>query len=113
SLHSATKYLGGHGDVVGGVVACDRETAAALRRVRAVTGGLMHPLAGYLLHRGLATLPTRVRAQEASARPLATWLTEHPAVPRVHHPPPAQDPDGVVGRQLLGTGAMVTIEVRG
>lgn len=113
SLHSATKYLGGHGDVVGGVVACDRETAAALRRVRAVTGGLMHPLAGYLLHRGLATLPTRVRAQEASARTLATWLTEHPAVERVHHPALAEDPDGVVGRQLLGTGAMVTIEVRG
>ncbi len=43
-LHSATKYLGGHGDVVAGVIACDRETAAALRRVRAVTGGLLHPL---------------------------------------------------------------------
>ncbi len=67
-LHSATKYLGGHGDVVGGVIAADGEWAAALRRVRAVTGGLLHPLGAYLLHRGLATLPLRVRAQQASAR---------------------------------------------
>ncbi|HSY16419.1 MAG TPA: PLP-dependent transferase, partial [Jatrophihabitantaceae bacterium] len=59
-LHSATKYLGGHGDVLAGVVACDGEWAGALRRVRAVTGGQMHPLAGYMLHRGLTTLPLRV-----------------------------------------------------
>src|SRR4029079_13549627 len=57
SLHSATKYLGGHGDVVGGVVACDAKIAAALRRTRAITGAILHPLAAYLLHRGLTTLP--------------------------------------------------------
>ncbi|MGO1630243.1 MAG: trans-sulfuration enzyme family protein, partial [Microbacterium sp.] len=56
SLHSATKYLGGHGDVIAGVVACSEQTAEALRRVRAVTGGLLHPLGAYLLHRGLTTL---------------------------------------------------------
>ena len=61
-LHSATKYLGGHGDVIGGVVACaDEATAAALRQVRALTGALLHPMGAYLLHRGLATLPLRVR----------------------------------------------------
>lgn len=66
-LHSATKYLGGHGDVMGGIIACDTESAEALRRVRAITGGLLHPMGAYLLHRGLATLPIRVRAQQESA----------------------------------------------
>ena len=59
-LHSATKFLGGHGDVMGGVVACDAEEAARLRQIRFATGGVLHPLAGYLLLRGLSTLPLRV-----------------------------------------------------
>jgi cystathionine beta-lyase/cystathionine gamma-synthase len=62
SLHSATKYLGGHGDVVGGVIACGAESAAALRRVRAITGGILHPLGAYLLHRGLRPCPADARA---------------------------------------------------
>jgi Cys/Met metabolism PLP-dependent enzyme len=74
-LHSAAKYLGGHGDVMGGVVACaDQATAATLRQVRAITGALLHPLGAYLLHRGLATLPVRVRRQQESARQVAGWL---------------------------------------
>jgi methionine-gamma-lyase len=85
-LHSATKFLGGHGDVVGGVVACSEEWAVRLRQVRALTGGLMHPLAAYLLHRGLRTLPVRVRAQQESARRLADRLRTHPAVAEVHYP---------------------------
>lgn len=98
-LHSATKYLGGHGDVMGGVIACDEELAGALRRIRFATGGVLHPLAGYLLLRGLATLPVRVRAQSAAAAELARRLAGHPAVARVRYP-------------RLG-GAMVAFEVRG
>lgn len=113
-LHSATKYLGGHGDVVGGVVATDPAWAAALRRVRAVTGGLMHPLAAYLLHRGLATLPVRVRAQQASAEKTAAWLSTHPAVRHVYYPgAPDGDPAGLLGRQMRGPGAMLTIALAG
>ena len=113
-LHSATKYLGGHGDVVGGVVATDATWAAALRRVRTVTGGLMHPLGAYLLHRGLTTLPIRVRAQQATAQQLAGWLAEHPAVRRVYYPGlPGADPDGLLGRQLRGPGAMVSVALAG
>ncbi|HEY8882907.1 MAG TPA: aminotransferase class I/II-fold pyridoxal phosphate-dependent enzyme, partial [Dermatophilaceae bacterium] len=70
-LHSATKFIGGHGDVLAGVIATNAEWAAGIRRVRAVTGGILHPLAGYLLHRGLQTLPVRVRAQQASAQLIA------------------------------------------
>lgn len=112
-LHSATKYLGGHGDVVAGVIACDGEQAAALRRVRAVTGGLLHPLGAYLLHRGLATLPVRVRAQQASAQRIAGWLHEHPGVARVHYPGISGDPQGLLGRQMRGTGAVISVDLRG
>jgi methionine-gamma-lyase len=112
-LHSATKYLGGHGDVVGGVVAGDAAWAAALRRVRAVTGALMHPLAGYLLHRGLTTLPLRVRAQQASAEKMAGWLSSHPSVRRVFFPGSDSDPAALLGRQMRGPGAMLAIQLHG
>ncbi len=114
SLHSATKYLGGHGDVVGGVVACDARTAASLRRTRAITGGILHPLAAYLLHRGLATLPVRVRTQQEGARVVAEWLTTRAEVSAVHFPGFAScDPHGLIGTQQDGPGAMIAIELAG
>ena len=112
SLHSATKYLGGHGDVIAGVIACDEETAAKLRPVRAITGGILHPLGAYLLHRGLATLPVRMRAQQENAQRIAAWLATHPAVRTVHYPG-LDDPRGLVGRQQRGPGAMVSIALVG
>jgi methionine-gamma-lyase len=113
SLHSATKYLGGHGDVIGGVIACSEERAEALRRVRAITGALLHPLGAYLLHRGLATLPLRVRAQQATAARVAEWLNGQPAVERVYYPGLDGDPRGLLTRQMRGTGAMVSIRLHG
>ena len=112
-LHSATKYLGGHGDVVAGVVACGDDLAAGLRRTRAVTGAILHPLGAYLLHRGLQTLPLRVRAQQASAQRIAEWLTTHAAVSRVRYPGIDDDPRRVLGSQLRGPGAMISIELEG
>ena len=113
SLHSGTKYLGGHGDAMAGVIACSEETAQALRRVRAVTGALLHPLGAYLLHRGLATLPLRVRAQQDSAARIAAWLDGHSAVAAVGYPGLHGDPRGIVGRQMQGGGAMIAVELRG
>ncbi|MFI9650362.1 trans-sulfuration enzyme family protein [Streptomyces sp. NPDC052040] len=98
-LHSATKYLGGHGDVMGGVVACDEELARRLRQVRFATGGVLHPLAGYLLLRGLSTLPVRVRAASATAAELVRRLAADPRIARVHYP-------------RIG-GAMIAFEVHG
>ncbi|GAA3793557.1 PLP-dependent transferase [Streptomyces chiangmaiensis] len=98
-LHSATKYLGGHGDVMGGVVACDEEMARRLRQMRFATGAVLHPLAGYLLLRGLSTLPVRVRAASASAEELARRLAGDPRVAHVHYP-------------RIG-GAMIAFEVHG
>lgn len=115
SLHSATKYLGGHGDVIGGVIACSEERAESLRRVRAITGGLLHPLGAYLLHRGIATLPIRMRAQQATAARVAEWLVSHPAIEKVHFPGLDGDPRGLMGegRQMRGTGAMIAVTLRG
>lgn len=113
-LHSATKYLGGHGDAMGGVVATSAEWATAIRPVRAITGGLLHPLGAYLLHRGLPTLALRVRAQQATAGQLAELLTQHPAVASVHYPGlPGADPRGLLGTQLRGAGAMLALELAG
>lgn len=112
-LHSATKFLGGHGDVVGGVVACDEEWAAMLRPVRALTGGILHPLGAYLLHRGLRTLPIRVRAQQETASVLAGRLGAHDAVTAVHYPGSGTDPSGVLGRQMRGPGSLLALELRG
>jgi methionine-gamma-lyase len=113
-LHSATKYLGGHGDVMGGVVAADRDWVERLRRVRALTGGLLHPMAAYLLHRGLRTLPVRVRAQQDTAMVLAERLLAHPAVAHVHYPGlPGQDPAGLIGTQLAGPGSIIALELVG
>lgn len=113
-LHSATKYLGGHGDIVAGVIATDATWAQRLRSVRALTGGLLHPLAGYQLHRGLQTLPVRVRAQQEAARQVALALDQHPAVQQVYYPGlTGQDPDGLLTTQMRGPGAMLAIQVKG
>ena len=113
SLHSATKYLGGHGDVIAGAVACSEQTAEALRRVRAVTGGLLHPLGAYLLHRGLTTLPVRMRQQQENAQRVVQWLIESPEVAEVFYPGLDGDAEGILARQMRGTGAMIGVRMRG
>ncbi|MDN5803989.1 MAG: PLP-dependent transferase [Microlunatus sp.] len=111
-LHSATKFMGGHGDAMGGVVAGTAAWARQLRHVRALTGGLLHPRAAYDLHRGLQSLPVRVRAAQEGAQKVAAWLEEHPDVVGVHYPGLA-DPDGLVGRQMRGPGSILAFSVRG
>ncbi len=113
-IHSATKFIGGHGDAMGGIVACDAETAARLRGIRIATGAVLHPMAAYHLHRGLSTLPLRVRAMQETATQLASRLALHPAVERVHHASlPGTDSTGLVGRQMSGPGSMVAFELVG
>ncbi len=113
-LHSATKFIGGHSDALGGLVAADEVRIVALRQVRALTGGILNPMAAYLLHRGLPTLPLRVRAQQATATALARHLVGHPAVERVLHPSlTGLDPLGLVGTQMAGPGSILSFELRG
>lgn len=114
-VHSATKFLGGHGDAMGGVVATSERWARLLRQVRMITGAILHPLAGYLLHRGLQTLPVRVRTQQDNARVLADRLSAHPFVLSVHYPGLSGDSEE---RRLLtvqqdGPGSVLSFRVRG
>lgn len=111
-LHSATKFLGGHGDVIAGVVACNERQARDLRQVRILTGAVLHPLAAYLLHRGLPTLPIRVRRAQSTAAELAHRLNRHEAVAKVHYPGlPGNDPKEILGRQMKGAGTILCFEV--
>lgn len=116
SLHSATKFLGGHGDVMAGVVAtADSDWAAALRRVRVVTGGVLHPMAAYLLHRGLSTLSVRVRKSQESAEILARRLANHDDIAWVRFPGLVEGDRHLVGpgRQMSGPGSLLAFEVAG
>ena len=114
SIHSATKFLSGHGDVIAGVVACGAKQGAGLRQLRILTGALLHPWAAYLLHRSMPTLPLRVRRAQESSGFLAAKLAAHPGVRRVLYPGlPGGDPQGLVGRQMSGPGAMLAFEVEG
>ncbi len=111
-LHSATKYIGGHGDAMGGVIVTNNEWAAPVRHIRALTGGLLHPFGAYLLHRGLRTMPLRVRAQQATAQELAERLNGNEAFARVLFPSlPGQDPEGLLGTQLEGPGSMLSLDL--
>jgi cystathionine gamma-synthase/cystathionine gamma-lyase/cystathionine beta-lyase len=85
-VHSATKFLGGHSDLVAGLTCGSRERLADCRRLALQLGGCLDPHAAFLLGRGLKTLPLRVRAASDTALRLARELEAHPAVERVHHP---------------------------
>lgn len=111
-MHSVTKFLAGHGDVLAGALVTSQEWAQRIRPVRAITGAVLHPLAAYLAHRGLQTLPVRMAAQQDTAQVLATWLTQHPAVVHVHYPGlDGADPGGLVGTQMSGPGAVLALDV--
>ena len=116
-MHSTTKFLGGHSDVLGGVVVV-REAGAVLERLRefqGVGGGVPAPFDCWLLLRSLATLPLRVRAQSAGALAVARFLEAHPRVERVHYPGlPSHPGHALAARQMCGGfGAVVSVQVRG
>ena len=110
-LHSATKYLAGHDDVLLGVVVCaDPADAERLREVRGRTGIVAAPDPAWLLVRGLKTLALRVERQSAAALELARRLAEHPAVERVRYPGLG---DPVAARYLRAFGGLLSFDVRG
>lgn len=112
-MHSATKFLGGHGDVIAGVVCCDETRAKPLRVVRAATGALLHPLGAYLLHRGLATLALRVERAQANAIEVANRLAGHDAVGRVYYPGLGTTRNAdLVGTQMRGPGCLIAFEMK-
>jgi cystathionine gamma-synthase/methionine-gamma-lyase len=104
-MHSVTKYIGGHGDVLAGVVvAASADDAVALRSTRRLLGSNLSPFDAYLALRGLRTLPLRVREQNRNAHQLAEWLARHPRVARVHYPGLPDNPDHQIARRLFRSG---------
>ena len=114
-IHSATKYLAGHGDVLGGVVISDKENFETLTTLLRTIGPNMGPFEAYLTMRGVKTLALRMEKQCANANQLAQWLAAHPRVERVHFPGDPAHPDAANVQRLLPpghAGAMMSIELK-
>ena len=113
-FHSATKYLGGHSDLVAGAVMGGTEVIERVRKTLNLFGGSLDPHAGFLLARGIKTLALRVQAQNANALALARFLAEHPAVAAVNYPGLASHPDHAHAAKLLsGFGGMLSLRLHG
>jgi cystathionine beta-lyase/cystathionine gamma-synthase len=114
-VHSTTKYLNGHSDVVGGAVMTgDDAFAERLHFLQKSVGGVPSPFDCYLVLRGLKTLGVRMRRHVESARVLAAWLEGHPAVARVRYPGlPSHEGHRLAERQMKGPGGMITFELKG
>jgi cystathionine gamma-synthase len=113
-LHSATKYLGGHNDILAGAVLGSSPLVARVRAMHAVLGGVLDPHAAYLLLRGLKTLALRVARHNDNALRLARVLEKHPAISRVHYPGLESHPDHkIAAAQMDGFGGVVSFEVKG
>jgi methionine-gamma-lyase len=113
-VHSGTKYLGGHSDVMCGAVVARRELIERIRRMQILLGSILDPEAAWLLHRGTKTLDLRVRRQSATALAVATSLRDHGAVAEVRYPflPGAPDHE-IASRQMSAGGGVVSFEVKG
>jgi len=113
-VHSATKFLAGHGDLIAGVVAGNGERLESVRSLRKETGAVMDPGAAWILSRSLRTLPLRIRAQNSNAAALARALRKSPRVLRVLYPGLESHPGHAVARrQMSGFGGMLSFEVDG
>lgn len=113
-IHSASKYLGGHNDLLAGVVLGERTLIAQIEHARGVMGAISNPNDAYLLLRGLKTLDLRVQRQNESAQRVAEYLENHPAVSRVYYPGLPSHPDHEVAcRTMDAFGGVVSFEVEG
>jgi methionine-gamma-lyase len=113
-LHSATKYLAGHSDVIAGAAAGREALIKEIRHMIIYLGASMDPEAAFLLIRGMKTLEVRMRRQCATAMTLAKYLEKHPKVARVHYPGLASHPDHrLAKRQMRGFGAMLAFDLKG
>ena len=113
-VHSATKYLSGHGDLTAGAVAAGPPYDGALYQIRKLVGGTLGTFEAWLAHRGLKTLPLRMAHQCENARLISARLASHPKVARVHHPALEGHPDREVALRVLSdTGGLVSFELEG
>jgi cystathionine gamma-synthase len=112
-LHSATKFLGGHADALGGVICGKQELIKQIYHYREINGATLHPMAAYLLLRGMKTLHLRIRQQNASALRLAQFLELHPAIERVFYPGLASHPGHAIAcQQMRGFGGILSFMLK-
>jgi cystathionine beta-lyase/cystathionine gamma-synthase len=112
-VHSVTKGLAGHSDLLGGVAAGSREHIARVRKMVSYFGGVMDPEVAFLLMRGIKTLGVRLQQQCQTAMRLAKFLEKHPKVARVHYPGLKSHPDHALAkRQMRGFGSMVAFDLK-
>ena len=114
-MHTTSKYMGGHSDVIGGVLALrDQELANAIVTNRELFGGIMGPMEAWLVLRGLRTLSVRVKAHEETAMKVATYLENHPKVDKVYYPGLKSHPQYDLARkQQKGNTGLMTFEIKG
>lgn len=113
-IHSATKYLAGHQDVLAGAIAGRGDLVASIRGMHHVLGGTIDPHASYLVLRGMKTLDVRVQRQNQTGMELARRLNEHPKISHVHYPGLENHPDHQIAKQQMkGYGGVVSFEVDG
>ncbi|MBE7542221.1 MAG: PLP-dependent aspartate aminotransferase family protein [Bryobacteraceae bacterium] len=115
-VHSTTKYLGGHGDTLGGLVVSDEEHLPTVRRLARVAGPVLGPMEAFLTMRGVKTFALRMERQCHNARALAAWLRAHPRVAAVYYPDDPAHPDAVTVSRLLPDGlfgGMLSFEIKG
>ncbi len=114
-MHSATKYLGGHSDVLGGViVVADPDLGRQLHGLRSASGGVLGPFDAYLVLRGIKTLALRMERHAANALAVARYLEQHARVERVYYPGLPDHPQhALASRQMSGFGGVVCFEIRG
>jgi cystathionine beta-lyase/cystathionine gamma-synthase len=111
-LHSATKFLGGHSDLIAGAIAGSRELVARSREVVKAFGGCLDPHAAWLLERGMKTLAIRIAKENEKALAVAEFLASHPRVRRVHYPGlPGHPQHALARRQMRGFGAVLAFDM--
>ncbi|MBW1711709.1 MAG: cystathionine gamma-synthase family protein [Deltaproteobacteria bacterium] len=112
-LHSATKFLGGHADALGGVICGSKELIDRIYHFREINGATLHPMAAYLLLRGMKTLPLRIGQQNESALKIAQFLESHPLVERVFYPGlESHEGHQIALRQMRGFGGVLSFELK-
>ena len=113
-LHSVTKYINGHADLIAGAAVASKPNAHSIKMMRRDLGGTLDPLPAWLILRGMKTMAIRVRQQNASAMVLAEFLSNHRKVAKVHYPGLKSHPQHQLARkQMKGFGGMLSFEIRG
>lgn len=112
-LHSATKFLGGHADALGGVICGQKDLIDQIYHYREINGATLHPMAAYLILRGMKTLYLRIRQQNESALKIAQYLESHSAIERVYYPGLASHEGHQIARQQMrGFGGMLSFMLK-